>query len=119
MIIKLNTRVFELYKGKFRNLSELARAMAISTGQIYKMKQGKRGINQKFIIGATKAFPRYNLDDLFYVDSEGQPVKSSNKLSEFREYALQKYPLQKYPNELDEDLITMIEDVIERGREKP
>lgn len=32
---------------------------------------------------------------------------------EFREYAR-----QKYPNELDEDLITMIEDLIERRRER-
>jgi len=32
---------------------------------------------------------------------------------EFREYAL-----QKYPSELDEDLITMIEDLIERRRRK-
>ncbi len=32
---------------------------------------------------------------------------------EFREYAL-----RKYPAELDEDLITMIEDLIERRREK-
>ena len=32
---------------------------------------------------------------------------------EFREYAR-----QKYPNELDEDLITMIEDLIERKRRK-
>jgi len=32
---------------------------------------------------------------------------------EFREYAC-----QKYPNELDEDLITMIEDLIERRRQK-
>jgi transcriptional regulator with XRE-family HTH domain len=31
---------------------------------------------------------------------------------EFREYAR-----QKYPNELDEDLITMIEDLIERRRQ--
>ncbi|MBA7522834.1 hypothetical protein ES705_14954 [subsurface metagenome] len=86
--------------------------MEISTGQIYKVKQGKRGINQKFIIGATKAFPGYNLDNLFYVDS-GPAVKSSNKWPEFREYAR-----QKYPNELDEGLITMIEDLIERQRAK-
>jgi len=33
------------------------------------------------------------------------------KWPEFREYAR-----QKYPNELDEDLITMIEDLIERRR---
>jgi len=32
---------------------------------------------------------------------------------EFRDYAR-----QKYPNELDEDLITMIEDLIERRRQK-
>ncbi len=32
---------------------------------------------------------------------------------EFREYAR-----QKYPSELDEDMITMIEDLIERRREK-
>jgi hypothetical protein len=32
---------------------------------------------------------------------------------EFREYAR-----QKYPTELDEDLITMIEDLIERRRER-
>ena len=71
--LKLNTRVFALYKEKYPNLVELAQTMGISTGQIYRVKQGKRGINQKFIIGAAKAFPGYNLDDLFYI--EGQPVK--------------------------------------------
>lgn len=69
--MKLNTRVFELYKGKYRSLPELSRVMGISRGQIYKVRQGKRGINQKFIIGAIKAFPGYKLDDLFYVASEG------------------------------------------------
>jgi len=39
-------------------------------------------------------------------------VKSSNNLPDFREYGLQKYP------ELDEDLITTIEDLIERRRVK-
>ena len=111
--MKLNTRVFDLYKGKYRSLPELARAMGISTGHIYKVRQGKHSINQKFIIGAIKALPEYELADLFYVAPEGQPVKSSNKWPEFREYAR-----QKYPNELDEDLITMIEDLIERRRAK-
>ena len=44
------------------------------------------------------------------------PKVAENKFAdwpEFREYAR-----QKYPNELDEDLITMIEDLIERRREK-
>jgi len=39
--------------------------------------------------------------------------KASPEWPEFREYAR-----QKYPNELDEDLITMIEDLIERRRRK-
>lgn len=64
--MKLNTRVFELYKGKYGSLPELARAMGISAGYLYKVRQGKRSINQKFIIGAIKAFPGYKLDDLFY-----------------------------------------------------
>ena len=37
--------------------------------------------------------------------------KASHEWPEFREYAR-----QKYPEELDEDLITMIEDLIERRR---
>jgi len=44
------------------------------------------------------------------------PKVAENKYAdwpEFREYAR-----NKYPNELDEDLITMIEDLIERRREK-
>ena len=68
--MKLNTRVFELYNGKYRNLVELAQTMGISQNLIYRVRKGERGINQRFIIGATRAFPGYKLDDLFYVDSE-------------------------------------------------
>ncbi len=39
--------------------------------------------------------------------------KGAPEWPEFREYAR-----QKYPDELDEDLITMIEDLIERRRER-
>ena len=64
MIIK--TRVFELSQGKYHNLSELARAMGLSISQVYRVRMGKRGINEKFLIGAKKAFPEYRLDELFY-----------------------------------------------------
>ena len=64
MLIK--TKVFKLCDGKYSNLSELAQAMGISVSQIYRVRQGKRNINQKFIIGAIKAFPEHKLDDLFY-----------------------------------------------------
>ena len=68
MIIK--TRVFELCNGNYQNLSELAHAMDLSVSQVYRVREGKRNINQKFIIGAKKAFPNYRLDDLFYLDEE-------------------------------------------------
>ena len=64
MIIK--TRVFELANGRYHNLSDLARAMELSVSQVYRVREGKRGINEKFIIGAKKAFPEYRLDELFY-----------------------------------------------------
>ena len=68
MIIK--TRIFELCNGRYRNLSDLAQAMEISVSQIYRVREGKRHINQKFIIGTMKAFPECKLDDLFYFTDE-------------------------------------------------
>jgi transcriptional regulator with XRE-family HTH domain len=68
MIIK--TRVFEMANGKYQNLSDLARAMGLSISQVYRVREGKRGINEKFIVGAKRAFPNYRLDDLFYFRSE-------------------------------------------------
>ena len=56
--------------GRFRNLSELAKSMELSISQVYRVREGKRSINQKFIIGAKKAFPEYRLDELFYLASE-------------------------------------------------
>ena len=68
--MKLNTRVFELCNGKYRNLVELAQTMGISQDLIYRVRKGERGIHERFIIGATKAFPEYKLDDLFYVSED-------------------------------------------------
>ena len=68
MIIK--TRIFELCAGKYKNLSELAQAMEISVSQVYRVRKGKRNINQKFLIGSINAFPEYKLDELFYLAPE-------------------------------------------------
>ena len=68
--MKLKTKVFELSNGKYMNLTKLAQAMGMSVSQTYRVREGERGINEKFIIGAIKAFPGYKLDDLFYVVSE-------------------------------------------------
>ena len=70
MIMK--TRVFELSIGRYQNLSALAWTMGISVSQIYRVRNGKRSINRKFIVGAMRAFPGYNLDDLFYLAPDGQ-----------------------------------------------
>jgi two-component system response regulator VanR len=45
----------------------LAKEMGISVSQVYRVKQGKRRINEKFITGTVKAFPEYKLDELFHV----------------------------------------------------
>lgn len=68
MLIK--TIVFERCDGKFKNLTALAQAMGISTSQVYRVREGRRQINQKFITGAMQAFPEHRFDDLFYFTKE-------------------------------------------------
>ena len=69
-VMIIRTRIFELCNGRYRNLSELAQTMGLSVSQVYRVREGKRGINQKFIIGAKKAFPDHNLEQLFYLDPD-------------------------------------------------
>ena len=83
MIIR--TRVFELANGKYHNLSDLARAMELSISQVYRVRMGKRGINEKFLIGAKKAFPEYRLDELFYF-SHSRTSDSKVETTAQREY---------------------------------
>ena len=67
--MKIQTRVFEMAHGKYQNLSDLAKAMGLSASQVYRVREGKRGINEKFIVGAKNAFPESRLDELFYFDA--------------------------------------------------
>jgi len=53
--------------------------MGISVSQVYRVREGKRRINQKFIVGALKAFPNSKLDDLFYVTLEQPTVQKKAK----------------------------------------
>jgi len=39
--MKLNTRVFELCNGKYRNLAELAQTMGISNDLIYRVRKAE------------------------------------------------------------------------------
>ena len=84
MLVK--TRVFELSYNHYNNLSELAEAMGISVSQIYRVRQSKRSINQKFIVGALKAFPGHRFDDLFYFSSEVPAVTGSHRPEDLTTY---------------------------------
>ena len=64
--MELKTRVFEFSDRRYKSLTELATAMGISVSQVYRVRQGKRGISKAFIIGALQAFPGYKFEDLFY-----------------------------------------------------
>jgi hypothetical protein len=44
--------------------------MEISVSQVYRVQDGKRKINYKFIVGAIKAFSDCSFDDLFYFGPE-------------------------------------------------
>jgi len=70
--IRLETRIFEFYHERYSNLTELAKAMGVSVSQVYRVRQGKRPISEKFITGTVKAFPGYRLDDLFHVVLSGR-----------------------------------------------
>jgi hypothetical protein len=71
----IKTRVYEMANHKYHSLSDLARAMGLSVSQLYRVRDGKRGINEKFIIGAKKAFPDSRLDELFYFVTEQSPSR--------------------------------------------
>jgi len=95
--MRLKTRIFELYYGCYENLSEVARAMGISVSQIYRVQEGKRSINGKFIVGAMRAFPGYKFDDLFYLDSTPPMPASHHASSEEQEVGSTEQALERVP----------------------
>jgi len=62
---KLKTRLFEL--NHLYDMAELAALLGLSLSQVYRVRQGTRGINQKFIVGALTAFPSRKFEELFYI----------------------------------------------------
>ena len=78
----VETRIFDLFNNGYngyKSLSELAHVMGISVSQIYRVREGKRRINQKFIGGAIKAFPNHRLDDLFYLVPQSTTGNNNNR----------------------------------------
>ena len=86
MIVK--TRIFKLSRNNYKNLSELAHAMGISVSQVYRVRQGKRNINQQFIVGAVKAFPEYRFENLFYLAPEITVVANKHNHESSTGYSL-------------------------------
>jgi len=113
--MRLKTMVFELRRAHYRNMTELARAMGISISQVYRVQEGKRNINEKFIVGAMRAFPRYSIDDLFYLDSTpstpiDQPTAAEKREVEIIKQALKRLELGggRYGQYLKSQLSTLI-----------
>lgn len=63
---RLRTRLFDMEEGN--DMKRLARLVGLSLSQIYRIKQGERGIGERFIVGTLTAFPQYNFEDLFYIE---------------------------------------------------
>ena len=82
----VQTKIFSLSYNHYKNLSQLAEAMGISVSQIYRVRQGKRKINQRFIVGAMNAFRGRKFDDLFYFAPEMPPVTDSYRHEGLKTY---------------------------------
>lgn len=78
-VMLIRTRIFELRASNYNNLPEMAKAMGISVSQIYRVREGKRHINEKFIIGAIRAFPDRKLEELFYLTPESTEEQPAEK----------------------------------------
>lgn len=91
VVMRLRTRVFDVSNGKYRNLSELAQAMGVSVSQVYRVRQGKRRINERFIIGVIRAFPAHNFDELFYLEPTSPPGNNRATTDMRHKYIVQKF----------------------------
>jgi len=66
--------------------------MELSVSQVYRVREGKRSINQKFIVGAKRAFPHHRLDELFYLDFEASDDNVTGTIvTERHHYIVEQY----------------------------
>ena len=63
---RLKTRLFELEP----DLKKLSRLLGISISELYRIREGKRGIGEQVIISALTAFPRRKFEELFYIERQ-------------------------------------------------
>jgi len=104
----------EIMKRRRRLPSQLAADLGISHSTILRWLSGKDLPSTKSCRRLAE-YSRVPLEKILAITGHMPGISESGpeKWPEFREYAI-----HKYPGELDDDLITMIEDLIERKRSK-
>ncbi len=112
--VPLTSFLNEVMRRRKRLPSQLAAAIGVSHSTVLRWLSGKdvpsvrscrrladySGVSPEMVLAITGHLPMV-------------AEKGPDEWPEFREYARQKYPV-----ELDEDMVTMIEDLIERRRSK-
>lgn len=63
---RLRTRLFDLEP----DIKKLARLIGMSLSEVYRIREGKRKIGERFIVGALTAFPGRKFEDLFYIERQ-------------------------------------------------
>ena len=104
----------EVMRRRKRLPSQLATDLGVSHATVSRWLSGKDIPNPRSCrrLADYSGVPMGNILSIFgYLPRVAETA--ATEWPEFREYAR-----KKYPNELDEDLVTMIEDLIERRRQK-
>ena len=116
MITAMSTATFleDLMRRRKRLPSQLAKDLGVSHATVHRWLIGEDIPSMR----SCRRLAEYSAESIQKILAitghfPGMKVKEASEWPEFREYAH-----QKYPKELDEDLITMIEDLIERRRER-
>ena len=103
----------ELMRRRGRLPSQLAADLGVSHTSVSRWLSGK---DRPSLVSCVRLanYAGVPLERVLSAAGHSTPLeKEANELPEFREYAK-----SKYPHELDDDLVTLIEDLIERRRER-
>lgn len=103
----------ELMRRRGRLPSQLAADLGVSHTSVSRWLSGK---DRPSLVSCVRLarYAEVPLERVLQATGHPMPIeKTASELPEFREYAR-----TKYPRELDDDLVTLIEDLIDRRRKK-
>jgi transcriptional regulator with XRE-family HTH domain len=102
-----------LMRRRGRLPSQLAADLGVSHTSVSRWLSGKDRPSLVSCVRLAK-YAEVPLERVLRAAGHSMPIeKTTNELPEFREYAK-----AKYPRELDDDLVTLIEDLIDRRRKR-